>query len=112
VDGGDEPCVDGVERQLRINNSLTGIEQSRFTRKKIMALSELSKRAAARQRRVAAFSGEGTPPGDKSCELLCEDHVGTYTLPYFCHWSNGTWRSITTGDPVKAGVVGWRVATY
>ena len=47
-----------------------------------MALSEVSKRVAARQQRLAAFPGEGTPPGDVACELLCEDHVGTYDLPY------------------------------
>jgi hypothetical protein len=40
-------------------------------------LSEVSKRVAARQQRLAAFPGEGTPPGDVACELLCEDHVGT-----------------------------------
>jgi hypothetical protein len=38
-----------------------------------------SKRIAARRQRLAAFPGEGTPPADRSCELLCEDHVGTYT---------------------------------
>ena len=69
-----------------------------------------SKRIAARRQRLAAFPGEGTPPADRSCELLCEDHVGTYTLPYLCYWSNGTWRSVETGEPVKAGVVGWRAA--
>jgi len=31
---------------------------------------------------------------------LCEDHVGTYTLPYLCHWSNGAWRSAGRGEPV------------
>ena len=76
-----------------------------------MALSEVSNRVAARQKRLAAFPGNGTPLGDVGCELLCEDHVGTYTLPYLCHWSNGAWRRVGTGEPVKGGVVGWRVAT-
>jgi hypothetical protein len=75
-----------------------------------MASSEVNNRAAARRQRLAAFPGEGTPPGDTACELLCEDHVGTYMLPYRCHWSNGRWQSVGTGEPVKAGVVGWRVA--
>jgi hypothetical protein len=70
----------------------------------------VSKRIASRQRRLADFPGEGTPPRDTTCELLCEDHVGTYTLPYLCHWSGGTWRSVGTEEPVKAGVVGWRAA--
>jgi hypothetical protein len=74
-------------------------------------LSEVSKRAAARQQRLAAFSGEGIPPEDIACQLLCEDHVGTYTLPFLCQWSNGAWRSVETGEPVMAGVVGWRLAT-
>jgi hypothetical protein len=71
---------------------------------------QVSKRIAARQQRLAAFPGEGTPPADRACELLCEDHVGTYTLPYRCVWSNGTWRNVETGEPVKAGVVAWRQA--
>jgi len=40
-----------------------------------------SKRVAARKQRLAAFPGEGSPPADTACELLCEDHVGTYRLP-------------------------------
>jgi hypothetical protein len=55
---------------------------------------EVSKRVAARQQRLAAFPGQGTPPGGVVCELLCEDHVGTYALPYLCnerrvaqHWN-------------------------
>jgi hypothetical protein len=71
---------------------------------------EVSKRVAARRQRLAAFPGQGTPPGGVVCELLCEDLVGTYMLPYLCHWLHGTWRSVGTGEPVKGGVVGWRVA--
>jgi hypothetical protein len=72
-------------------------------------MADVTKRAAARQRRLAAFPGEGVPPAGKVCQLLCEDHVGTYTLPYLCHWSDGTWRNVSTEEPVKTGVVGWRV---
>jgi hypothetical protein len=50
----------------------------------------------------------GSPTG-KTCQLFCEDHVGTYTLPYPCRWSDGTWRNAGTEEPVKTGVVGWRV---
>jgi hypothetical protein len=75
-----------------------------------MTATGVSKRVAARQKRLAAFPGEGTPPADKACELLCEDHVGTYILPYLCNWSKGGWWRRRTGQPVKAGVVGWRVA--
>jgi hypothetical protein len=75
-----------------------------------MTRTAVSKRFAARRQRLAAFPGEGTPPADQACELLCEDHVGTYTLPYLCYWAKGTWRSVKTGEQVKAGVVGWRTA--
>jgi hypothetical protein len=68
-----------------------------------------SRRIAARQKRLAAFPGEGSPPAGIACDLLCEDHVGTYVLPYPCEWSKGSWRSIVTDEPVVAGVVGWRV---
>jgi hypothetical protein len=77
---------------------------------RIVVLNQVSKRIAARQKHLAKFPGEGTPPDAVACELLCEDHVGTYTLPYLCHWSGGTWRSVGTKEPVKAGLVGWRVA--
>jgi hypothetical protein len=43
-------------------------------------MADVSKRVAARQRRLAAFPGEGVPPRGKACQLLCEDHVGTYIL--------------------------------
>jgi hypothetical protein len=79
--------------------------------KRDVAISEMSKRVAARQQRLAAFPGEGDPPADVACQLLCEDHVGTYTLPYLCHWSDGAWRSVEKGEAVMAGVVAWRVAT-
>jgi len=63
----------------------------------------VSKRAAAWLQRLAAFPGEGMPPTDKACQLLCEDHVGTYTLPYLCQWSEGAWRSIHTGGTHQSG---------
>ena len=75
-----------------------------------MTRTAVSKRFAARRQRLAAFPGEGTPSADQACELLCEDHVGTYTLPYLCYWGKGTWRSIKTGEQIKAAVVGWRTA--
>jgi hypothetical protein len=74
-----------------------------------LTMTDLTKRTAARRRRLADFPGEGMPPAGMTCQLLCEDHVGTYTLPYLCHWSDGTWRNVITQEPVKTGVVGWRV---
>jgi hypothetical protein len=79
-------------------------------RAEVDPLRHLIATAAARQQRLSAFPGEGAPPTGVVCELLCEDHVGTYTLPYLCQWSNGTWRSVQTGEPVQGGVVGWRIS--
>ncbi|RAI42535.1 hypothetical protein CH341_19060 [Rhodoplanes roseus] len=63
---------------------------------------------ASRQHRLDAFPGEGVPPPGAACELLCEDHIGTYALPYPCQWRDGGWQNLETGVPVKAGVVAWR----
>lgn len=40
--------------------------------------------------------------------LLCEDHNGTYVLPFPCRWADGAWRSTTTGSRIEVNVVGWR----
>ena len=37
---------------------------------------------AARQERIDAFIHEGSPPADQPLEILCEDHVGTYVIPF------------------------------
>jgi hypothetical protein len=101
----------GVRRGRDFAYNITSAESDRFLfMKKSCCFEQVSKRIAARQKHLAKFPGEGTPPGAVACELLCEDHVGTYSLPYLCHWSNGSWRSIETGEPVKAGVVAWRAA--
>jgi hypothetical protein len=64
---------------------------------------------ATRQQRIDAFSHHGTPPMDRPHELLCEDHVGTYVLPFLCRWRNGAWHSLDTDKLVEATVLGWRV---
>lgn len=64
---------------------------------------------ATRQQRLDAFNHEGVPPADQSFELLCEDHVGTYVIPFLCRWSNGGWKSAETNTCIEAVVVGWRV---
>ena len=59
-----------------------------------------------RQQRLDAFVHEGGPPADRRLELLCEDHVGTYVLPFLCRWSSGDWESVETGERVEAVVIG------
>ena len=63
---------------------------------------------ATRQQRLDAFITEGGPTPDRPFELLCEDHIGTYVLPYDCQWTQGTWCNSETGKPIEAEVIGWR----
>jgi len=49
-----------------------------------------------------------TEPRRQPFELLCEDQVGTYVIP-FCRCRNGAWRSLDTDKCIKATVVGWQV---
>jgi hypothetical protein len=64
---------------------------------------------ATRQERIDAFTHQGVPPVDQPLELLCEDHNGTYVIPFLCRWSNGGWLGADSGGPIEATVVGWRV---
>ena len=63
---------------------------------------------ATRQQRLDAFVHEGEPPADGPVELLCEDHVGTYVVPFPCQWSSGDWKNVETGERIAAKVIGWR----
>ena len=61
---------------------------------------------ATREKRLAQFDGNGDPPPDQPVEVLCEDHSGTYQLPFACRWIDGQWRNDRTGGMVEATVVG------
>ncbi len=63
---------------------------------------------ATREQRLNEFS-QGAPPSAQSIEILCEDHNGTYALPYPCHWFDGSWRNMNTGATIDASVIGWRL---
>jgi hypothetical protein len=65
---------------------------------------------ATREQRVAEFITDDPPPASSPVELLCEDHRGTYVLPFQCSWINGGWHNTATGDPIEASVLGWRKA--
>jgi hypothetical protein len=56
-----------------------------------------------------SLTGNGAPPPDQPVEVLCEDHSGTYQLPFACRWIDGQWRNDRTGGMVEATVVGWRL---
>jgi hypothetical protein len=65
-------------------------------------------RMATRQERLDAFVHEGDPPADQPLELLCEDHVGTYVIPFPCRWTGDYWQSMGTAERVQVTVIGWR----
>jgi hypothetical protein len=64
---------------------------------------------ATRERRLAEFNGEGAPPPDQPVQVLCEDHSGTYQLPFACRFVNGAWLNDQSGSPLEATVVAWRL---
>lgn len=64
---------------------------------------------ATRNKRLAEFNGMGDPPANLAVQVLCEDHSGTYQLPFQCIWENGIWQNNESGAQVHATVVGWRV---
>ena len=67
---------------------------------------------ATRERRLAEFNGSGEPPPGKAVEVLCEDHSGTYQLPFSCKFVDGEWRNSKSGSAVTATVVGWRLPRF
>ena len=63
-----------------------------------------------RQARLAEFPNPIDREGGVPFEILCEDHNGTYLLPFLCHWTVGEWRNAATGEAIDARVIGWRMA--
>ncbi len=62
---------------------------------------------ATRAGRISAFE-EGPAPEGLPVRLLCEDHVGTYVLPFPCRHADGAWRNARTGEAIAGTVLGWR----
>src|SRR5665213_1218343 len=52
------------------------------------------------------------PPRDHLVELLCEDHNGTYVLPYPCQWRGGAWHNSVSHNAIGAKVVDWRWSIF
>jgi hypothetical protein len=63
---------------------------------------------ATREKRLAQFNSEGEPPPNEPVQVLCEDHSGTYQLPFSCRFTDGAWRNHESGGTLEATVVGWR----
>ena len=77
----------------------------------IVTLSNLFPEAqmALRAERIAEFISDRLPESGVKVQLLCEDHVGTYTLPFLCLRTEAGWRNASTMTCVDADVLGWRL---
>jgi hypothetical protein len=64
-------------------------------------------RMATRSSRLAEFTSNGEPPTE-ACEILCEDHNGTYVPRFMGCFSDGMWRNAQTGVRLEVSVIGWR----
>ena len=58
--------------------------------------------------RLAQFNTDTLPSEGAAVQLLCEDHIGTYMLPFLCLRSENGWVDAETSSPIDAGVLGWR----
>lgn len=63
---------------------------------------------ATRQSRLAEFNS-GEPPADGLLEILCEDHCGTYAIPFACRWVIDEWIGASNSQPIEVTVLGWRL---
>ena len=61
-----------------------------------------------RTTRLKAFKTDEHPGAGLPVQVLAEDHVGTYILPFPCECIDGEWRNATTGEVVQASIIGWR----
>ena len=61
-----------------------------------------------RDARLADFESVTVPPPDAILEMLCEDHNGTYLLPFPCRLTNGELHNANTGELLTVQAVGWR----
>ncbi len=63
---------------------------------------------SSRAERLAEFEKNADPASESMVEVLCEDHIGTYLLPYLCRSTPEGFRNERTGELIEADVVGWR----
>ena len=62
----------------------------------------------ARIDRLAEFETENEAPTNTLVEVLCEDHVGTFLLPFLCRSTPQGFKNARTDERIEADVVGWR----
>ena len=58
--------------------------------------------------RLADFTTDHEPGPGAAVQLLCQDHNGTYVLPFPCHRAKDNWLNTRTGESLEVDVVGWR----
>lgn len=63
---------------------------------------------ATYRERLADFNTDRFPAEGVAVELLCNDHVGTYLLPFACCRKGEAWCNLKTGEVIEADVAGWR----
>ena len=63
---------------------------------------------ATRQGRLDEFLSQPERAAGQVFVLLCEDHCGTYRLPFACCWRDGQWWNAQAGEIIEAAVIGWR----
>jgi hypothetical protein len=61
-----------------------------------------------RAERLTDFTTDADPASQALVEVLCEDHVGTYLLPFLCRCTPEGFRNERTGELIEGCVVGWR----
>ena len=58
--------------------------------------------------RLSQFNTNREAPDGLAVEALCQDHVGTYVLPFPCRREGPTWYNDVTGGALDCDVIGWR----
>lgn len=61
-----------------------------------------------REQRLSQFS-QDVPPKNVAVEVLCEDHNGTYLLPFLCIFGENGWINSVEGRVIERDVLGWRL---
>jgi hypothetical protein len=61
-----------------------------------------------RTERLQQFISDADPPLGSLIEVLYEDHVGTYRLPWLCCSTPEGLRNARTGEVIEARAIGWR----
>jgi hypothetical protein len=62
----------------------------------------------SRSDRLSQFITDREAPDGVAVEALCQDHVGTYVLPFPCRREGSAWVNGVTSAALDCDVIGWR----